>query len=311
MMPDLLSHPSSLMAGALVLDGLLGEPRRWHPLVGFGRWAAWVERHTYAPSRVRGVFTLAMTLAPPVGISLILSHLAHGWGTAFSLWALYFALGLRSLHDHVRPICQALDRQDEKAARQATAAIVSRDEATLSILPATCESVLENGNDGVFGALFWFWLGGAPGVILYRLANTLDATWGYKSARYRHFGWATARFDDLLNWAPARLTAFTYAVLGKFRHALACWSRQAPRWDSPNAGPVMASGAGALRIRLGGWACYGGEWHERPPLGCGRPPQRGDIDRSLALVRHGAILWALLAMVVTWVPPLWSLSSHA
>ncbi|WP_297483096.1 CobD/CbiB family cobalamin biosynthesis protein [Ferrovum sp.] len=311
MMPDLLSHPSSLMAGALILDGLLGEPQRWHPLVGFGHWAAWVERRSYAPSRLRGVLTLVMTLAPPVGISLVLSRLAHGWGTAFSLWTLYFALGLRSLHDHVRPICQALDRQDDKAARRATAAIVSRDEATLAILPATCESVLENGNDGVFGALFWFWVGGAPGVILYRLANTLDATWGYKSTRYLHFGWAAARFDDVLNWIPARLTAFTYAFLGKFRHALVCWSQQAPQWDSPNAGPVMAAGAGSLNIRLGGWACYGGEWHERPRLGCGRSPQRNDIDRALTLVRRGAFLWVLAAVVMTWMPSLSRLSAHA
>ncbi|EQD72608.1 cobalamin biosynthesis protein CobD [mine drainage metagenome] len=311
MMPDLLSHPSSLMAGALILDGLLGEPKHWHPLVGFGHWAAWVERHSYAPSRLRGVLALVMTLAPPVGTSVILSHLAHGWGTAFSLWALYFALGLRSLHDHVRPIYQALDRQDDKAARRATAAIVSRDEATLAILPATCESVLENGNDGVFGALFWFWVGGAPGVILYRLANTLDATWGYKSARYLHFGWAAARFDDILNWVPARLTALTYALLGEFPQALACWHQQAPLWDSPNAGPVMAAGAGSLNIRLGGRAQYGGVWHERPRLGCGHTPQRNDIDRTLSLVRHGALLWILVGVSVTWMPALWHLFTHA
>lgn len=286
------------MGTALVVDLWLGEPRRWHPLVGFGHWAQWVESHLYAPHRLHGSLALFLTLAPPVALAWYLAHLPSPWGYLFSLWALYFALGLRSLHDHARPICIALDQDDEQAAKQATARIVSRDAETLSVLPATCESILENGNDGVFGALFWFMVAGAPGVILYRLSNTLDATWGYKNARYLSFGWATARWDDALNWAPARLTALTYSLLGQLRHGLTCWRTQAGQWDSPNAGPVIAAGAGALTIQLGGPACYAGIWHDRPWLGCGRPPTRGDIDRSLTLVRRGAYLWAAAALAL-------------
>jgi adenosylcobinamide-phosphate synthase len=160
------------------------------------------------------------------------------------------------------------------------------------------ESVLENGNDGVFGALFWFLLAGGAGALAFRLANTLDAMWGYKNARFLHYGWAAARLDDVLDYIPARLTALTYALLGKTRTALRCWRAQAPVWDSPNAGPVMAAGAGTLGIQLGGPACYQGEWHQRPILGEGRPAQPADIERALALVRHGVYLWLALALSV-------------
>ena len=141
-------------------------------------------------------------------------------GTVVSVVALYFALGLRSLHDHARPVADALRVGNEAEARARVSLMVSRDSAALDVTRAATESVLENGNDGVFGALFWFAIAGAPGAILYRLANTLDAMWGYRNDRYLHFGWAAARLDDVLNYLPARLTALTYAV----------WAAPARRW---------------------------------------------------------------------------------
>ena len=182
---------------------------------------------------------MAILLVPFTLAAVALAALPYV-GAVFSVVALYFALGLRSLHDHARPVAEALRAGDETEARARVGLMVSRDSAALDITAATTESVLENGNDGVFGALFWFAVAGAPGAILYRLANTLDAMWGYRNDRYLHFGWAAARLDDVLNYLPARLTALTYAVLGRTRQALACWHSQAPSWDSPNAGPVTA-----------------------------------------------------------------------
>ncbi|MFZ3018878.1 MAG: adenosylcobinamide-phosphate synthase CbiB, partial [Gallionella sp.] len=179
-------------------------------------------------------------------------------------------------------------------ARQAVGMLVSRDTSQLDeegVSRATVESVLENGNDAVFAALFWFVVAGAPGVLLYRLSNTLDAMWGYRNARYNEFGWAAARLDDVLNFIPARLTAASYALLGHTRSALSCWRQQASMWSSPNAGPVMASGAGALQVQLGGAAIYHGQLEQRPALGCGHAAGATDIARAVRLVNHSLYLW--------------------
>ncbi|MNN69386.1 cobalamin biosynthesis protein [compost metagenome] len=137
--------------------------------------------------------------------------------------------------------------------------------------------------------------------MLYRRSNTLDAMWGYRNARFERFGWAAARIDDVLNYIPARLVALTYALLGKTALALRCWRRQAPQWDSPNAGPVMAAGAGALGVALGGPAVYHGELHERPVLGEGPAARAEDIHRAMDLVRQGVLLWLALLIIGGWL----------
>jgi adenosylcobinamide-phosphate synthase len=167
--------------------------------------------------------------------------------------ALWFALGARSLFEHVRAIARPLSTGDLVAARLALSRIVSRNCTELDdtgIAKAGLESTLENGADAIFASLFFFALFGGYGVLLHRLANTLDAMWGYKTVRLFHFGRIAARADDVLNFIPARLTALSYALLGHCRSAFSCWQSQAPLWDSPNAGPVMASGAGALQVSL-------------------------------------------------------------
>jgi adenosylcobinamide-phosphate synthase len=290
---------------AVLLDALLGEPARWHPLVGFGRWAQYFERRlnadtTRSPLAQRLLGALAVTAA--VGPWVLLVAVA-GALPALHYWvavaALYFALGHQSLRQHAQRVHKALEAGNLDEARVQVSYMVSRDTAKMdarAVAAATVESVLENGNDAVFGALFWFVVAGAPGVLLFRLSNTLDAMWGYRTSRYLYFGWAAARFDDVLNFVPARLTALTYALIGSTRSALHCWRVQAPQWDSPNAGPVMAAGAGALGVGLGGGAYYHGEWEERPPLGLGAPPDAGSIRAALRLVRSGVALWLLLVM---------------
>lgn len=292
------------MLAAVLLDALLGEPGHAHPLVAFGRLAARIERWWYRDRLDAGVLAWVTAVVPPA----LLTWAGFAWLTAHAPWlawpceavVLYLAIGLQSLHAHARPVARALQTGDLDAARGAVARVVSRDTGTLDarqVAAAATESVLENGNDAVFGALFWFVVLGAPGAVLYRLANTLDAMWGYRTPRYIHFGCAAARIDDVLNFVPARLTAFTYALCGRFACALRCWREQAPSWDSPNAGPVMAAGAGALGVVLGGPAPYHGVWKVRATLGEGAAPGADSVLRALRLVRCGVTLWLGAALL--------------
>jgi adenosylcobinamide-phosphate synthase len=286
----------------VLLDRLFGEPRRWHPLVGFGRLAEAAEAALRRDmpgdpvgNRLRGLVAWSLVVLPFVALA---AWFAHPVLDALLLW---LALGGRSLAEHARAIAAPLAAGDLPAARAHVGMIVSRDTTQLDadgVATAAVESVLENGNDAVFGALFWFFLLGGAGAVLFRLANTLDAMWGYRDARRIYFGWAAARIDDLLNFIPARLTALTYALLGRTQSALACWRAQAGAWGSPNAGPVMAAGAGALKVGLGGTATYHGRAEERPRLGVGASPTAADIGRAVALVERGQWLW--LALFVAW-----------
>ena len=199
---------AALLLAGIALDLLMGEARRWHPLAGFGRLAQALERRlNRGPGRrAAGCAAWLLAVAPLVLAAWLLSAASTWLASACHVLLLYFALGLRSLRDHALPIAQALEAGDIAAARRRTAMIVSRDTddaAPGDLAKAGVESVLENGNDAVFGALFWFAIAGGPGALLYRLANTLDAMWGYRTARLLHFGWAAARIDDLLNLAPA------------------------------------------------------------------------------------------------------------
>ncbi len=320
------------LVAALLLDRLLGEPRHAHPLVGFGRLVLWLEqnfnsveggqgiRYAGSPStlraprgehvrmnphlqfkqRLRGVLGVALLTLPPTGLLLYVSQ----WqviAVFVNVVILYLAIGARSLVEHAYRVRDALLEKNMDLARTRTSYLVSRDTAHMNkqdIARATIESTLENGSDALFAPVFWFLLAGAPGVLFYRLVNTLDAMWGYKTPRYRHFGWAAARLDDVLNFIPARLTALSYAVAGKFVKAIQCWLRQADQCASPNAGPVMAAGAGALALQLGGPAIYHGQLQDRPQLGTGSLPEAEDIDLAVNLLRRSLGLWLFVLMLI-------------
>ncbi len=282
---------------AMAADRLFGEARRWHPLVGFGKLAHTTERLIrmhLGQGRISGLLAWSATVMPLVALAWWVRDSVPGAHWIIDVGLLYLALGGRSLAEHAEAIAMPLAREDLPAARASLALVVSRDTESLSseaIARAGVETVLENGHDAVFGALFWFCLLGGPGALLFRLVNTLDAMWGYRNPRYLHFGWFAARCDDALGWIPARLTALTYALLGKTRGALTCWRLQAAAWSSPNAGPVMAAGAGALGVRLGGTASYQGRSEVRPSLGAGQMPDANTIREAVRLVRNGAWLW--------------------
>ncbi|MCF6211091.1 MAG: adenosylcobinamide-phosphate synthase CbiB [Gammaproteobacteria bacterium] len=307
---------------ALILDRLLGEPRRWHPLVGFGRLAQAIETrlnkrvnnpvhspvyssvHNNRPKafalKFRGLLALSLLILPAAAITAYITGRYNTY-LIVEIGVLYLAIGARSLIEHAQRVATALQSNRRDDARAFTSHLVSRDTTQMNesdMSRATIESTLENGNDAIFAPLFWFVIGGAPAVIVYRLCNTLDAMWGYRTPRFVHFGWAAARLDDVLNYIPARLTALTYACLGQFQTALHCWRTQAGNCKSPNGGPVMAAGAGALALQLGGPAVYHGKRENCPRLGCGEPPLANDIMQATRLIQRGIALWAGLALLL-------------
>lgn len=293
------------MIAAVWLDAVVGEPKRWHPLVGFGNLATIIEQclnigSSPLKARLAGLLAWFFLLTPfaVTGYFVTGSALTHdliAW--LANVLLLYFSIGARSLVQHAEQIYQPLSQHNIEQARHHVSMIVSRDTSQLNenqIATATVESVLENGNDAVFGAIFWFVLFGGAGALVFRLANTLDAMWGYRTPRFLYFGWAAARLDDLLNLIPARLTALSYALCGHTASAFKCWLTQAGTWYSPNAGPVMASGAGALRVKLGGAASYHGTVKQRPTLGMGEPAQPHHILYAIKLVKRSLVLWCIV-----------------
>jgi adenosylcobinamide-phosphate synthase len=311
---------------ALVADRLFGEVVRGHPLVAFGRLADLSEersrrwaRASNAVSgnesgllagrqRLAGTLSWLLLIILPTALLLGLqSALSVEIATLVGIVVLYFCIGGRSLAEHAQAVALPLSAGDLHSAREQLSRIVSRDTAQLdelAVTRATIESVLENGSDALLAPLFWFAIAGAPGVLCYRLSNTLDAMWGYRNERYLNYGRTAARMDDVLNWLPARCCALSYAIAGRWSVALRCWRTQAVLCDSPNAGPVMAAGAGALGLLLGGTASYGNVPHWRPTLGEGAQPEPTDIARSLALLKRALGIWILVIALIecfTWI----------
>ncbi len=300
---------------AFILDFILGEAKRFHPLVGFGNLALAIEKYLNSDSftkwrgRMSGVLAWTIVVIPLTILFFTIENYLKAHTEIYVLVAaviLYVSIGWQSLLQHAMNIAKPLLKSDMSGARLAVSMIVSRDAQALDeagIAKAATESVLENGADAIFSAVFWFVVAGIPGVVLYRLSNTLDAMWGYKNLRFLHFGWCAARMDDVLNFIPARLTALSYALVGHSKIALQCWRARGMNWKSPNAGPVMAAGAGALNVSLGGAAQYHSELQRRPNLGPkesqAQPVGASSIVQACALVNRALVLWLfVLAMTL-------------
>lgn len=280
-----------------VADRLVGDPARFHPVAGFGQLAGAVERRTYADHRGAGAAYALLLVGAAVALGRGLPERTPV--VALCTWAV---LGGRSLGREATVVRRHLAAADLDAARAQVTHLVGRDPSRLDpgeIARATVESVAENTSDAVVAPLLWGALAGPAGLLGYRAANTLDAMVGHHGPRYERFGWASARLDDLANLVPARVTALLAAVQDP-APALRAWRRDASRHPSPNAGPVEASFAGALGIRLGGTNRYGDEVQDRGYLGDGRTPVPDDIDRAVRLadaVGLGALSLAALVAI--------------
>jgi adenosylcobinamide-phosphate synthase len=292
--PD-LPTAAGLALGALA-DVVLGDPRRGHPVAGFGTAAAALERWAWRDSRAAGAgYAVALTGAALAG-GWAVDRLTRGRPlarTAATAVATWTVLGGTSLGRAATTLQASLEDGDLPAARAALPALAGRDPRDLDaaeLARATVESVAENTSDAAVAPLVWGAVAGVPGLLGYRAVNTLDAMVGYRSPRHLRFGWAAARADDVANWLPARLTAaLTVAcaplVGGSPAGALRAWRRDGGAHPSPNAGRCEASLAGALDLRLGGRNVYGGRVEVRPELGSGRAPAAADIGRAVALSR--------------------------
>ncbi|MFK0155768.1 cobalamin biosynthesis protein [Streptomyces sp. NPDC090499] len=281
-------------AAGLLGDLLLGDPRRGHPVAVFGRAAGAVERVLWRDHRGWGALHTAVCAGGAVALGAAAqrvvrpSAVASVTLTAAATWAV---VGGTSLSREARTIGRALQTGDVEAARARLPHLCGRDPQALDadgIARAVVESVAENTSDAVVGALVWGAVGGVPGLLGFRAVNTLDAMVGHKSARYRRYGWASARLDDVAGWPGARLTAVLAAAAGDDRRgAVRAWRADAAKHPSPNAGPVEASFAGALGVRLGGTLSYGGRVEHRPVLnGEGRAVEVADIERAVRLSRR-------------------------
>jgi len=282
------------MSGLALLSGwaadqVLGDPRRWHPVAGFGRLALALERTLYAPSRARGaLYAGALVALAALGAEAAARVLPRRLVLAACTWA---ALGGRSLAREADAVAADVRSGDLGAARKALPALVGRDPDALDadgICRATVESVAENTADAVVGVLLWGAVAGPAGVAAYRAANTLDAMVGHRSERYADFGWAAARLDDALTWPVARAGAALAAVCapvagGSAGAALRALRRDGAAHPSPNAGRMEAAFAGALGVRLGDPLAYAGRVQERPRLGDGRAPVPDDVTRAIRL----------------------------
>lgn len=287
------------LALGFAADQLLGDPRRWHPVAGFGRVAAALEQRWYADSRTRGTLHVAALVG-----GTTLAGRRVGGGTLAMAAATWMVLGGRSLDREAAAVQALLDEGRLPEARQRLTHLVGRDPRHLDeseVARAVVESLAENTSDAVVAPLFWGALLGPAGLLGHRAANTLDAMVGHRSARYERFGWAAARLDDLLNIPGSRLTAALTVLLGPDpAGAVRAWRRDAAAHPSPNAGPVEAAFAGSLGVRLGGSNTYGDRVEHRAVLGDGSAPGRHDVlgARRLAGRVDVAALIVLLPIAV-------------
>ncbi len=300
----ILFAPLWVWLGALLLDRILAEPR-FHPLTAFGDIATRLELAANRGSRkFRGLLSVAVLLTIPGFVVWYFESLIEiGWLRAvFDIGILWLAIGWHGMKQHARAVATPLMKGDLPSARSKLALIVSRDTGEMDatqVVGSTLESTIENGNDCLFASLFWYAVAGPAAVVIHRLSNTLDAMWGYKTDRYLEFGYAAARLDDVLGWAPARLTAVAYGLSGSFYDAWKSYRAIAGKHKSVNAGMVMASGAGALQVQFGGAVSYNGVNENKPLLGVGRSVEVVDIDNAIKLIHRSVAVWIFVYAFIT------------
>lgn len=294
-----------MLAFALILDAIFGEPdwlwrRVPHPVVLFGQLIDWLEGllNEGANRRAKGVVAVAVLIVVVWVPAWLLSHgIFLG---VFEVLGAAVLIAQRSLMDHVSAVSIAL-RGSLGEGRTAVARIVGRDPETLDeggVARAAIESAAENFSDGVVAPMFWFLIGGLPGIAIYKAVNTADSMIGHRNERFNEFGWAAARLDDVLNWIPARLAGMLICQVGGGRAAMEVMFRDAGQHNSPNAGWPESATAASLDIALAGPRVYGGVLTDDSYMNVHGRKAAGpaDIEASVRLIWRA--WWVALVVAV-------------
>lgn len=317
-----LAHNAAIILIALLIDAVVGDPdavwRRFaHPVALIGRAIGWADARfnrlelDEAVRRRRGVWTLVVLVVSAFAVGAAISWSLRGlpYGVLIEGAIASVFLAQNSLHAHVAAVLKAWRAGGLDAARTAVSMIVGRDPKRLDeagVARAAIESCAENFADGVIAPMLWGVALGLPGLIAYKAINTADSMIGHKSERHRAFGWASARFDDWVNLAPARLSGALIVAAAlltgrPWRDAWRAMLRDAPRHASPNAGWPEAAMGGALGLALAGPRVYAGVTVDDPYMNAGGGPARmEDISRALSLFRAACLL-AAVAVAGVWL----------
>ena len=307
-----MTNALSLLAGWL-LDLVLGDPQRLpHPVVGFGKMIAFGE-HRLNHGKFRKVKGALMAIILIIVVFLcgwlirrLLSLASVYLAVGFDIIVVFYCLAGTTLIREVRAVFIALDRSLEDGRRQ-VARIVGRDTSELSaqeVRTAALETLAENLSDGVTAPLFWLAVAGTPGMLAYKMVNTLDSMIGYRTERYKDFGCWAARIDDVANYIPARLTALLMVVASGRIRLLSFVARYGRNHASPNSGYPEAALAGILDCRFGGPHYYFGELFDKPYIGeHERQFTTADMEKAVRVNRFAEVMMVALTTLALYLIP--------
>ncbi len=289
---------------AILLDHLIPDRRGIKPFAWYRDWAESIEERFNGGKRTHGVGAVMLATLPIVAGVLLIHYILGeiGWilRVAFDVLVLYLCLDVHRLGKTANAVSDALesgdvDEADEKLRELTGKGVPEKTEA--NIARASVEGVLKQGNSLIVSPIFWFILLGPFGAVLQRLSCILDSLWGHRYERFAEFGWAAARFDDLMGWIPARITALSYALMGSFEDALHCWRKRVGVWSDINSGPLLASGFGAMHMQI----CEVTEESEFDERTSDLTVvlDAGHVHRAVALVWRVLLLWLVVGILMT------------
>ena len=282
---------------AIALDRALAG-RKWPGVwAWYAEWLESIESRLNAGERAQGITAVGLAIAPlamVIGLAaFLLDEIAGVFGFAFDAYVLYMCVGLYRLGAQAESVAASLDTDDMAAAATQLSALTGKpvgETREAAIARGTVEAVLRQANSAIVAPVFWFLIFGPVGAAVQQMAGAVDRLWGHRTERFAEFGWAAARFSDLLNWLPARITAISYAIMGSFEDAVECWRRKATVWSDINSGPLLASGFGALHMDICGddiETDHYGHVHYGPEA----LADANHVRRVIALVWRVALFW--------------------